>query len=517
MEWISPNSYWHATASDQDVPECASLAGGVEAEVVVVGAGITGLTTALHLQSAGQRVVILEAGRIGAGTTGGTSGHLDAVPDQGAQKLIEQHGKTAAGLVTQARLQAIDQIETWSQQFGIDCDFRRIAAYLYSESAPEETGKQLEALRELGLDARSVPSIGLPWVKGDGVGVERQARLHSLRYVRGLAREFRARGGVIYENTRVRPPSNNSRKLETHQGSVTATRAIALCTHSAYLGLSQFDLRIAPYQSYVIAVRVAEAVPDALYWDDADPYHYIRLASSDDPHLLIVGGADHKTGQGGDERESMSKLEQYVRDRFTVQEIENRWSAEFFEPADGLPFIGAVPQADGLYIATGFSGTGLTFGTLAGRLLADLILERSDELADILSPARIKLLAAGPRLLAENLNVARRFVADRLTTVSIKAFSEIASGMGKLVRYHGQPLAVYRDDEGQLHTLSPVCTHSGCFVQWNEQERTWDCPCHGGRFSATGERLYGPPPQDLDATSPKDVTSPKDANSSEES
>jgi glycine/D-amino acid oxidase-like deaminating enzyme/nitrite reductase/ring-hydroxylating ferredoxin subunit len=504
MECISPNAYWYATESVQDVGDHPPLAGDVETDVAVVGAGITGLTTALHLQSAGQRVVILEAGRVGAGTTGGTSGHLDALPDQGAQKLIQQHGLEAARAVTGARLQAIAQIEEWSQQFGIDCDFQRVPACLYSESAADHLSGEADAIRELGLEVESDPSVGLPWDIAAALRVPQQARLHSLRYVRGLAREFCSRGGVIYERTLVRPPSGQGRRLQTQQGAVTAARAVVLCTHSAFLGLSQFDMRIAPYQSYCIAVRVAEAVPDALYWDDAEPYHYLRVASSADPHLLIVGGADHKTGQGGDERESMRKLEQYVRERFSITQIENRWSAELFEPADGLPYIGAVPRTEGLHIGTGFSGTGLTFGTLAGRLLADLVLDRSDPLAGILTPSRLKPLAAGPRLLSENLNVARRFVADRVKTPSLRSFSDIEAGTGRLVRYHGQPLAVFRDDAGELHTLSPACTHSGCYVQWNEQERTWDCPCHGGRFSATGERLYGPPPQDLDAATPKE-------------
>jgi glycine/D-amino acid oxidase-like deaminating enzyme/nitrite reductase/ring-hydroxylating ferredoxin subunit len=504
MESMSPNSYWYATESVRDVGDRPPLCGDVETDAAVVGAGITGLTTALHLQSAGQRVVVLEAGEVGAGTTGGTSGHLDALPDQGAAKLIHQYGKDAAREVTQARLQAIGQIEEWSQQFGINCEFQRIPAYLYSESAAEELSREADAIRELGLEVESTSSIGLPWMKSVGLRVPQQARIHSLRYVRGLAREFCARGGVIHERTVVRPPSDDGRTLQTAQGSVTARRAVVLCTHSAFLGRSQFDMRVAPYQSYVIAVRVAESIPDALYWDDAEPYHYLRLASSADPHLLIVGGADHKTGQGGDERESMQRLEHYARERFSVGQIESKWSAEFFEPADGLPYIGAVPGSEGLYIGTGFSGTGLTFGTLAGRLLADLVVDRSDgRLVKTFAPSRLKPLAAGPRLLSENLNVARRFVADRLTTASVKSFSEIAPGTGQLVRCHGQALAVFRDDQGALHTLSPVCTHMGCFVQWNEQERTWDCPCHGGRFSATGERLYGPPPQDLDALTPK--------------
>jgi glycine/D-amino acid oxidase-like deaminating enzyme/nitrite reductase/ring-hydroxylating ferredoxin subunit len=500
MDWLSANSYWHATAPSHKAEFFPRLTGNVETDVAVIGAGITGLTTALHLQAAGLRVAILEAGRVGAGTTGGTSGHLDALPDQGADTLIEQWGESAARLVTQGRLQAIDHIEAWTREFAIECEFQRIPACLFSESADGAGNltEQRDAIRRLGVDIELVEATGLPWVSEGGVQVERQARMHSLKYLRGLARAFCRLGGVIFEQTRVRPPGANGRLLQTEQGTVTAERGSIVATHSAYLGLSQFDMRMAPYQSYVMSVRVAESLPDALYWDDAHPYHYLRRASTGDPHLLIVGGADHKTGQGGDERQPLRELEKYIKGRLTVEGIGHTWSAELFEPADGLPYVGQVPGADDLYIGTAYSGTGLTLGTLAGRLLANLLLERDDPLADVLTPARLKPLAGGRRLLAENLNVARRFLGDRITTASLKSFSDMATGTGRLVRYHGEPLAVFRDDNGQLHTLSPVCTHAGCFVQWNELERTWDCPCHGGRYSATGERLYGPPPQDLD-------------------
>jgi Rieske Fe-S protein len=247
-----------------------------------------------------------------------------------------------------------------------------------------------------------------------------------------------------------------------------------------------------------MTVRVEQELPDALFWDDAEPYHYTRRATTDDPGLIIVGGSDHKTGQGDDERDAFHHLERYVRQRFAVQKIEQRWSAEFFEPADGLPYVGRVPSMKHVYLGTGYSGTGLTFGTVAGRLLADLVLDRANPMSDIFSPSRIKPLAAGGSLIKENLNAAKHFVLDRFTGDSIESLEEVPPGKGRLVKYEGKQWAIYRDDEGAIHVLSPVCTHMGCHVQWNEAEKTWDCPCHGGRFSCLGERLYGPPPKDLE-------------------
>ncbi|MCA9115529.1 MAG: FAD-dependent oxidoreductase [Planctomycetaceae bacterium] len=483
--------------------------GPLETDVLIVGGGITGLTAAMHLVAAGRKVAVLEAGRIGAGTTAGTSGHLEALPDQGAGKLIRDFGCEAARAVTRARMEAIDQIETWCHDLATDADFRRVPACSCTESNSEKDSvrQECEHVRELGLDAAmlDLTASGLPLPAVAGFRVERQGRFHSVRYLRALAQRLQSDGCRIHEHTRAMPPRDGDPcTVETAHGQVTAGRVL-LCTHSAYLGISEIDIRVAPYQSYVMTVRVREEFPDVLYWDDAEPYHYIRRATAADPHLLIVGGADHKTGQGGNEAEACDRLERYVRERFDVTEILQRWSAEYFEPADGLPLIGRVPFRERTFLATGFSGTGLTFGTVAGRVLADLVLERETPLADIFSMSRLKLLAAGKGLLTENLNAAHRFVADRFGGREIDSLDEIAAGEGAVVQYRGSQWAVYRDPQQAVHVLSPVCTHAGCHVQWNEAEHTWDCPCHGGRFSPQGQRLYGPPADDLEQQAPGEL------------
>jgi nitrite reductase/ring-hydroxylating ferredoxin subunit len=246
----------------------------------------------------------------------------------------------------------------------------------------------------------------------------------------------------------------------------------------------------------VLTAELSDEVGDGLFWDDASPYHYLRRAASDVPGLFVIGGEDHKTGQG-DEQQSLARLDRYVREKFHVRNIQCRWSAELFEPADGLPYIGLLPRTKHLYVATGFSGTGLTWGTAAGQLLAELILGHDDPLAAVVSPARWKVLAAAPSFLRENVNAAQHFVADRFRVERMDSFEDLACGEGRVARHDGQIVAAYRDERGDLHLRSATCTHAGCIVAWNDAERTWDCPCHGGRYAATGERLYGPPPADL--------------------
>lgn len=501
MKPIAPHSYWYTTSND--VPTYPSFQEGVHADVAIIGAGITGLTAALRLKRAGRRVVVLEAGRVGAGTTGGTSAHLDALPDQGCEKLISDFGESGARQLTDARRGAIDQIEQWARELNIDCDFRRIPAYTYTElqDGVDRLRRECDAARRLGVDAAMAGDIGLPFPVAGAVRFENQARFHPLKYLQTLAVQVHGDGCAIYEQTRAEPPADGQPcTIATPHGVVKAERVI-VATHSAYLGISQFDMRMAPYQSYVVSAYVSEPPPDALFWDDADPYHYTRWADSEKPGLLLIGGADHKTGHG-DPADALRCLEDYVRNRFRVQAIEQRWSAEFFEPADGAPFIGKIPTWRHVYLGTGYSGTGLTYGTAAGMLLADLAQDLEPPLAAVVSPARLKPLAAAKELVKENLDVAKQYVADRFVGEKVASLDEIGAGEGRLVTYQGEQLAVYRDDGGQIHALSPACTHAGCYVRWNNVEKTWDCPCHGGRYSATGERIYGPPPQDLENKTP---------------
>ncbi len=498
MHSLSPHSYW--LRHSLPAPTFSPLQGDCEVDVAIIGGGITGLTAAMHLKRAGLRVAVLEGGKIGAGTTGGSTGHLEIFPDEGFVQLTRDFGEEIARDVIRVRQGAIDQIETWVNEFHLDCDFRRVSACTYAEHRDKMPAIENEfvAARKLGLQVLPKLDAELPFPTAGAMQIGQQARFDSLRYVQGLARVVHGDLVSVYENSRAEPPRDGKHYCEIQvNGYHVQASSVVLATHSAFLGISQFDLRQAPYQSYVMAVRVADEVPDALFWDNEDPYNYIRRATSDDPHLLIIGGMDHKTGQG-DPEDHFRRLESYVRQRFVVREIEDRWSAEFFEPSDGLPFIGRAPGTKHIYVATGFSGTGLTYGTAAGQILADMITGRQPDDVPHLSPSRITPLASASDFLAENLNAAYHFVADRFAAEPVDSLDLLARGEGRLVKFEGQTVAAFRDEHGEVHLLSPACTHAGCFVHWNKSEKTWDCPCHGGRFSATGERLYGPPAADLE-------------------
>ncbi|HEX6984622.1 MAG TPA: FAD-dependent oxidoreductase, partial [Planctomycetaceae bacterium] len=480
--YISPDSYWlHST---ERPPAYPPLAGDVTADVAVIGAGITGLTAADHLTRAGLRVVVLEAGRVGSGTTGGTSAHLDAHPEDSPRTHIKDFGEEAARAFTRARLGAIDHVERRIAELGGGCDFRRVDGYQYTER-PENADSLRDEIpnwRAIGLTTLEAGAdIGLPFPVAYAVKFPGMARFHPVAYLRKLAEAVTRQGGTIHEQTRAAIPEGGEPcVVGTDRGGTVRARAVIVATHSAYLGVSSLDMRVYPYNSYLIAIRSKQRIGDALYWDDADPYHYTRIAGSDDPGLVLIGGADHKTGEAVDERDSWMKLDDYARRRYGEFTIERRWSAELFEPDDGFPYAGEVPAMRNVYVATGFAGIGLTLGTACGGLLADLALGRENPLASVFSPSRFKPLAEATEFVKENLDVAKQFVKGKLIDPKkVASLDEVPAGSGMLVSYKGRNLAVYRDDAGLTHALSPVCTHAGCNVHWNPAERTWDCPCHG--------------------------------------
>ena len=511
---------------DSHAPTYPPLRDDAQCDVAVLGGGIAGLTAALELArggGGGRSVIVLEMHRVAGGTSGHSTGHLEWHSEIGYVQLISKFGEQKTRTLIDAKRDAVDYIEAWSAESGGEGgeggDFVRVPAYFYAE---DETGAaevqlEVEASARLGYDADLLGHAPLPFSTTAAMRLDHQARHSPLAYVRLLARLCIEAGVTIHEETRLtsheeldetRRSENRNRRIRvTTDRGVVSCDHLVLCGHAPTAALVSAVSRAFPYQSYVIAVRVKEGgepIEDALYWDTAEPYHYIRRYSSDDPTLLVIGGADHRTGSHESPTQSrFEELEVYARERFDVAPggVESAWSHEFWEPADGVPYIGCVPRTEHTYMACAFSGEGLTLGTAAGRLLADLILNRDNPLEEVTRLDRVKPLASANRLVRGGLHFAKRFVGDRLRGGDADSVDAVPVGEGRLVDSDDGLLAVYRDDEGEggeVHVMSPVCTHLGCIVQWNDAERTWDCPCHGGRYDAKGTVIMGPPDRDLE-------------------
>ena len=494
---LDTTPYWSASTP---FPRYPKLSGDTEADVVVVGGGITGLTAAYCLARAERSVLLMDRGRCATGDTGHTSAHLTMVTDTRFHDLVKQLGRSHAQAVWDAGLSAMAQIEETVREHGIECGFGWVEGYLHVPSG--DTGaKEADSLKqdadlaaELGFDAEfvdEVPQFGTPGVRFDG-----QARLHPRRYLAGLAKALVEAGGRIHEHTSAAEFSAKPLSV-TANGHRVRCGDIVLATHNPLVGVadmkdaSLLQTKLALYSSYVVAGRVAKgAVPDALWWDTLDPYHYLRIEPHRDFDVVIFGGEDHKTGQVADTETRYRRLEQALAIIAPGIELIHRWSGQVIETPDGLPYIG--PTADHQLAATGFSGNGLTFGTLAGRMMSDAILGRTNPWSELFEPGRKALRHGLWDYLKENVDYPYYKVRERFAGVEGRSLRAVKRGEGKVLERDGKKVAAYRDPSGKVVLRSAVCTHMGCLVGWNPAEKTWDCPCHGSRFMPDGKVIGGP-------------------------
>jgi glycine/D-amino acid oxidase-like deaminating enzyme/nitrite reductase/ring-hydroxylating ferredoxin subunit len=483
-----------------ELPARTRLEGNAKADVCVIGAGITGLTTAYLIARAGRRVIVLEDGRIGSGETSRTTAHLVTALDDRYSELARLHGDEGARLAAESHAAAIDQIEKIVAEERIECDFVRLDGYLFVPpgDAVSILDEELAAARNAGvagvtkIDRAPLPSFDT----GPCLRFPRQAQFHPLKYLASLAKAFEARGGRICTGTHAKQiTGGRDASVRTTGGAAVSAGSIVVATNTPVNDIVTIHTKQAAYRTFVVGLPVAAgSVPRALYWDTPDPYHYVRLAGRDDrgAEILIVGGEDHKTGQADDAEQRFSRLEAWARERFPISGPRaHAWSGQIMEPVDSLAFIGRNPgDADNVFIATGDSGNGMTHGTIAGMLITDLILGKKNPWASLYDPSRITIKAV-PDFAKENLNVAAQY-ADLVTGGEIASVEQLPRDSGAIMRRGIQKVAVYRDAQGVVHERSAVCTHLGCIVQWNHTEKTWDCPCHGSRFAPLGEVLNGP-------------------------
>ena len=502
------NSVWSETTP---APPYPVLDGNVTVDVAIVGGGITGITAALLLQRAGRRCAVIEARRIGKGETGKSTSHLTTALDVRYHTLISRFGFDGARLAAAAQRAAIERICTLSDELKIACDFHRVPGFLYAERPCDdaELEREAEAVARLGLQAVLVSHVPLPFHVVRGLRFDNQAVMHPRLYLHGLAAAYAAGGGQLYEETQVVSIDEGDLcRVISDRGVVTA-RSVIVAAHVPIVNRVLLHAKLAAYRSYVVSVESAGNEPDAIFWDMAEPYHYIRKQRVGERQLLVVGGEDHKVGDLADTTLPFARLESYVRARFgrAPEATDYRWSGQIVMSADGLPYVGRNSLSSRVYVATGYGGNGITQGTLAAMVLADEVCELPNPFAELLHATRIKPIASAKAVVSENVDFPRHLVGDRLALRRhdrndkdrVQELASIRPGEGKVLTLEGEHLAVYRNANGQLSELSPVCTHLGCLVHWNNSETSWDCPCHGSRFDPHGRVLNGPAVAALEA------------------
>lgn len=497
------NNVWITTGTE--APR-ASLQQDLRADVCVIGAGVAGLTTAYLLAREGRSVIVLDLGTVAGGETRNTTAHLANAMDDRFVRLERIHGRNAARLVAESHGAAITRIEEIVADEDIACDFDRVDGYLFQPPGrpTSELSAELAVARRAGV---TVEMIARAPIDGFDTGAclrfTGQAQIHPLKYMHGLAHAFERLGGRIFCGTHVTEVhGGNEAEVLTRGGAVVRARAAVVATNSPINNRFALHTRQVPYRTFVIGATVPRgAVTKALYWDDADPYHYVRLEATVDPtadtDVLIVGGEDVRTGDVHDDEARYVRLEAWTRARWpTVRDVPYRWSGQVYEPVDGLAFIGKNPlDADNVYVVTGDSGQGMTHGTIAGILLTDLICGRKNPWTQLYDPARLRLGAVRDYV-RDTVGTAAQY-AEWLTPGEVSGVDAIAPGEGAVLRRGIQKIAAYRAEDGTVSMCSATCTHLGCVVGWNKSESIWECPCHGSRFDRFGTVVNGPATVDL--------------------
>jgi glycine/D-amino acid oxidase-like deaminating enzyme/nitrite reductase/ring-hydroxylating ferredoxin subunit len=493
---MNTKSVWEKVSTPVNYP---ALDKDIQSDVLIIGAGITGMTAALELAKAGLKVMVVESHRVGCGTTGYSTGNLYVPVQPYYQNIKTKFNLETVRIIAHSRKEALNYIERNVNEHQIDCHFFRRPDYLFTKKGREEfLDKEVETLKEAGIDIEYTNELPFPAEATRIAYMPNQARFNPKMYIDGLAKALTMAGGTIFEQTEI----IDTEELKDHciartdNHKITAKYMI-MATHTPK-GIHKVQMLAAPYRSYVVAATLANGkYPNGHFWDvGKDGYisstHSVRGKDLD---MLMVAGEHHKTGQANhaDSTHYYKKIENYIRSHFEVDSILHQWSAQHYQAADGIPYIGlAHHDSKKSYIAGGYFADGLTYGTVAGIVLTDLIRNKSNPWAKTYDPNRLTPLASAGKFIKENINVLGEYLADLPGHHDATLFSKIKANAGGIVEIKGEKFAAYRDETQELHVVSAVCTHMKCIVQFNNAEKSWDCPCHGSRFGLDGNVLEGP-------------------------
>jgi glycine/D-amino acid oxidase-like deaminating enzyme/nitrite reductase/ring-hydroxylating ferredoxin subunit len=479
-------------------PEARPLEGDLWCDVAIIGSGIAGVSTAYELAARGQQVIVVDRGRIAGGITARTSAHLAPLCDDLTSAMIKLRGEEISRAFYESQAAAVDRIEEIQARENIDCDFRRLDGYLFQafNTDSQVIDEELDAVRKVGAPVHRL--VGVPLAACEqqhALRYPRQATFHPLKYLKGLAAIVEAKGGTFHPSTivgQIVERDDGSVVVITDRGAITAKAAV-VATNSPIVDTFALHTKMAPYRTYAMALSIPRgAIPDALYWDTLDPYHYVRLQPGEGrTDYLIVGGADHKSGEADDAELRFEALEAWARNLVPAsKDVTHRWSGQVLDTIDYAAFIGRNPGNKNIYVHTGDSGQGITHGVAGSLINTALIVGENARWKEVYEPTR-KPVRGITNYLRENLTAVKN-VLEYLAPGELNSLEQLKPGRGAIVRKALAKVAAYRDRDGILHARSASCSHMGCHLHWNSFEVCWDCPCHGSQFAVDGTALNAP-------------------------
>lgn len=488
-----PKSYWREFS---DIPEFPSLNEDIEVDVAIVGGGITGITSAYLLANEGLKVAVLEADKLVNGTTGHTTAKITAQHDLIYDEFITNIGKSKAKLYYEANRQALHFIEKTVSELQIDCEFSKQDAYMYAttEEYARKIEKEAKAYEKLDIDGELVETIPLDVEVKNALIMRNQAQFHPLKYLSHLIQEITEKGGLIFENTTAVnvEAKKNPVVLTRNDCRVTAKHVLACSHFPFYEGLGLYSTRMYADRSYILAVKPKESFPGGMFISADKPTRSLRSVTIDGEDMVLIVGESHKTGQGIDTMKHYQALESFGQQVFGLESIPYRWSAQDLTTLDKVPYIGEISfDQPNILIATGYRKWGISNGTAAALLFRNMVLGKKNAYQDLFTPSRFHATPSIKSFLVQNADVASHLIKGKLQMSNIDP-ETLANDESAIISIKGERKGAYRDAQGELHIVDTTCTHVGCEVEWNSGDRSWDCPCHGSRFTYTGEVIEGP-------------------------
>jgi glycine/D-amino acid oxidase-like deaminating enzyme/nitrite reductase/ring-hydroxylating ferredoxin subunit len=490
----SPQSYWQETVT---FPEFPKLKESIKVDVAIAGGGITGITAAYLLTKQNIKVALIDSDKILNGTTGHTTAKITAQHGLIYDEFINHFGLEITELYYNAQLEARKLIETTIDELNIKCGFQKEDAYIYTNSNEyvAKLEKEMKAYEKLKIEGDLTDQMPLELPVKSVLRMKNQAQFHPLSYLNKLAEEAVANGASFYENTvALDIEYNKDPAIITDDGHRITSKYVISATHFPFYDLtnSSYFARLYPERAYVVAGETEKKFPGGMYINAEQPVRSIRTTPIKGKNLWLIGGENHRTGEGESTITHYEALQQFAKTHFDIDPIQYRWSAQDLTTLDKMPYIGNITKAqDTVFVATGYRKWGMTNGTIAAKMLTDMILQKNTPYEEVFTPSRFKADPSVKKLIQTNAGTAKQMVKGKFELPKRK-IEDLHQDDATITRVDGKRTGVYRDDNGQIHAVDTTCTHMGCEVSWNSGDRTWDCPCHGSRYSYSGEVIEGP-------------------------
>lgn len=501
MNEKNTKSYWIDSTEDTNFP---SLDRDIHVDVAIVGAGISGITCAYLLKQEGVKLALIDSDKIAKSTSGHTTAKLTSQHDLIYSKLINSLGNTIAKEYADANEKAIELVNKLSRNLKIDCDLEKLPAYVYTEDKNyiHKIEDEVGAAVNLGLKASYVNEIPLNLPIKAGICFEDQYQFHPRKYLLGLSKEISSGNSTndcsIFENTAIVDVEyGNPCVLTSKEGKKITCSKVILCSHFPfYDGFGLYFARLKPERSYIVCAKSKDKFPTGMFINAETPTRSLRRQKHNDGELILIAGENHRTAHGENTINHFERLKEFGNSLFQIEDFPYSWSAQDYTTLDYIPYVGNLTSSKkNIYVAAGFRKWGMTNGTASAMIIRDLIINGKSPWQNAYSPSRTNFTASAKNFINVNSDTAKHLVKGKLTAGEKDA--HVSIGEGTVVEIDGKKYGVYRDSTENLHIVDTTCTHMGCELNWNAAEKSWDCPCHGSRFSYEGHVIEGPATRDL--------------------